>query len=121
MHEFPISYSHTEWYLLISLFGAREYKHAQLTLIGFIPEVAVKNHLIKKYFLDNEIKMELYLTVVQILLTAKYTAVLYSAVLHCSVIFSRVTLAQMKAAGFRICYPPGGSKWIISVGDYVDN
>ena len=33
VHEFPISYSHTEWYFLISLFGAREYKHAQRTLL----------------------------------------------------------------------------------------
>ena len=29
VHEFPVSYSHTEWYFLISLFGAREYKHAR--------------------------------------------------------------------------------------------
>ena len=33
LHEFIISYSHTEWYFLISLFGAREYKHAQRTLL----------------------------------------------------------------------------------------
>ena len=33
VHEFPISYSHTECYFLISLFGAREYKHAQRTLL----------------------------------------------------------------------------------------
>ena len=33
VHEFPIFYSHTEWYFLISLFGAREYKHAQRTLL----------------------------------------------------------------------------------------
>ena len=33
VHEFPVSYSHTEWYFLISLFGAREYKHAQRTLL----------------------------------------------------------------------------------------
>ena len=32
-HELPVSYSHTEWYFLISLFGAREYKHAQRTLL----------------------------------------------------------------------------------------
>ena len=30
-HEFPVSNSHTEWY--ISLFGAREHKHAQRTLL----------------------------------------------------------------------------------------
>ena len=29
----PISYSHTEWYFLFSLFGARETKHAQRTLL----------------------------------------------------------------------------------------
>ena len=29
----PFSYSHTEWYFLISLFDAREYKHAQRTLL----------------------------------------------------------------------------------------
>ena len=33
LHEFPVSYSHTEWYFLISLFSAREYKHAQRTLL----------------------------------------------------------------------------------------
>ena len=33
VHEFPVSYSHTEWYSLFSLFGAREYKHAQLALL----------------------------------------------------------------------------------------
>ena len=33
MHEFPVSYSHTEWYFLISLVGAREYRHAQRTLL----------------------------------------------------------------------------------------
>ena len=31
--EFPLSYSHTEWYFLISLFGAREYKNDQRTLL----------------------------------------------------------------------------------------
>ena len=33
VREFPVSYSHTKWYFLISLFGAREYKHAQRTLV----------------------------------------------------------------------------------------
>ena len=33
LHEFPVSYSHTEWYFLSFLFGAREYKHAQRTLL----------------------------------------------------------------------------------------
>ena len=33
VHEFPISYSHTEWYFLFSFFGARETKHAQRTLL----------------------------------------------------------------------------------------
>ena len=32
VHEFPISYSHTEWYIR-SLFGAGETKHAQRTLL----------------------------------------------------------------------------------------
>ena len=30
VHEFPVSYSHTEWYLLFYLFGARVYKQALL-------------------------------------------------------------------------------------------
>ena len=33
LREFPVSYSHTGWYFLFSLFGAREYKHAQRTLL----------------------------------------------------------------------------------------
>ena len=33
VHEFPISYSHTEWYFIFSLFGARETKHAQRILL----------------------------------------------------------------------------------------
>ena len=32
-HDFPMSYNHTEWYFLFSLFGARGYKHAQRTLL----------------------------------------------------------------------------------------
>ena len=47
VHEFPVSYSHTKWYFLISLFGAGEYKCPADTIIGFVPEVAVKNHQIK--------------------------------------------------------------------------
>ena len=47
LYEFPVSYSHTEWYFLLSLFGARECKRPADTIIGFVPEVAVKNHLIK--------------------------------------------------------------------------
>ena len=50
VHEFPISYSHTEWYF-ISLFGARKSKQAQTPIIGFIPEVAVKNYLIKNIYI----------------------------------------------------------------------
>ena len=41
VHEFPISYSHTERYFLFSLFGARETKRAQRT-IGFVPEIGVQ-------------------------------------------------------------------------------
>ena len=33
VHEFHISYSNTEWSLFFSLFGARETKHAQRTLL----------------------------------------------------------------------------------------
>ena len=33
LHDFPISYSHNEWYFVFSLFGARETKHAQRTLL----------------------------------------------------------------------------------------
>ena len=33
VHEFPISYSNTEWYFIFSLFGARETAHAQRTLL----------------------------------------------------------------------------------------
>ena len=32
LHEFPLFYSHTEWYF-ISIFGAKEFKHAQRTLL----------------------------------------------------------------------------------------
>ena len=49
VHEFPVSYSQTEWYFLFSLLGARKYKTCPAdTIIGFVPEVAIKNHLIKK-------------------------------------------------------------------------
>ena len=46
MHEFPISYSHTESYFIFAFFGARETKHAQrtLTIIGIVPEVAFQNN-----------------------------------------------------------------------------
>ena len=49
MHEFPISYSHTEWYFLFFFFGARETKHAQRA-IGFVPEVAVQTIYLKLKF-----------------------------------------------------------------------
>ena len=34
MREFLISYHHSEWYFLFSLFGARETKHAQQILLS---------------------------------------------------------------------------------------
>ena len=63
MHEFPVSYSHTEWYFLISLFGAREYKHEYKhdTIISFVPEVAVKKYLIKLNF-NHSLKPDLPVT-----------------------------------------------------------
>ena len=33
VHEIPISYSHTEWHFVFSLFDAREAKHVQWTLL----------------------------------------------------------------------------------------
>ena len=33
VHEFPISYSHTEWYYIFALIGAIQTKHAPWTLL----------------------------------------------------------------------------------------
>ena len=52
VHEFPISYSHSDWYFIFSLFGAREAKHAQqclaMPIIGIVPASGCSNHLILK-------------------------------------------------------------------------